>query len=549
MRGWPPNELVCLLKRCFNINHIHQTHAYIVLRGLDQHNLLLSQFIDTTSSLGFIEYAYSLFTHKANQPQLTSDDNDTLYLYNTTIKALSRSRSPRFAKQAIIVYNRIQLSGLRPDTYSFPFVLKAVVRLSELQCGRAVHSQAIATGLASEVNVVTALIQMYSSCGGCVCDARKLFDDGVGFIRGDVVVMWNAMVAGYVKIGGLENARDLFEKMPQRNVISWTALIAGYAQNNRPDDAINVFRRMQIDENVEPDEIAMLAVLSACADLGALELGEWIHNYVEKLGLNKNIIPLRNALIDMYAKSGNITKALQVFETMKHRSIITWTTIIAGLALHGLGREALDMFFRMERARVKPNEVTFIAILSACTHVGLVEMGRWYFNNMESKYGIEPRIEHYGCMVDLLGRSGYLQEALELVKRMPFEPNAAIWGSLLAASNVHCDAELGEHALLHLLQLEPHNSGNYALLSNIYATLGRWNDSGMVRKVMRDTGVKKMPGWSFIEVSNRVHEFIAGEKSHPQFNGIYEILVNINGHLKMVGHVQKGGGGLLEFDE
>ncbi|KAK7857568.1 pentatricopeptide repeat-containing protein [Quercus suber] len=490
MRRWPPNELVCLLKRCSNISHIHQTHAYLVLRGLDQHNLLLSQFIDTTSSLGFIEYAYSLFTHKTKQPQLTSDDNDTLYLYNTTIKALSRSRSPRFSKQAIIVYNRIQLSGLRPDTYSFPFVLKAVVRLSELQCGRAVHSQAIATGLASEVNVVTALIQMYSSCG-------------------DVFVML---------IGDLENARDLFEKMPQRNVISWTALIAGYAQNNRPDDAINVFRRMQIDENVEPDEIAMLAVLSACADLGALELGEWIHNYVEKLGLNKNIIPLRNALIDMYTKSGNITKALQVFETMKHKSIITWTTIIAGLALHGLGREALDMFFRMERARVKPNEVTFITVLSACTHVGLVEMGRWYFNNMESKYGIEPRIEHYGCMVDLLGRSGYLQEALELVKQMPFEPNAAIWGLFL-------------------------------LPPMFTVMLSRWNDSGMVRKVMRDTGVKKMPGGSFIEVSNRVHEFIAGEKSHPQFNGIYEILVNINGHLKMVGHVQKGGGGLLEFDE
>jgi pentatricopeptide repeat protein len=524
-------DLVYLLKRCSDLNHIFQTHGYMVLRGLDQDNLLLSRFIAATSSLGFSDYAYSVFTHKA-QPDI--------YLYNTMIKALSESLChTHSAKAAIFLYNRIRFAGLRPDTYSFPFALKAIVRLSAVRFGRVIHSQTIATGLDSQVNVVTALIQMYSSCG-CVPDAQRLFD-GVTFRD---VALWNAMVAGYAKLGDLDTARELFERMPERDVISWTAVISGYAQMSRPDEAVSVFRRMQL-EDVEPDEIAMVAVLSACAQLGALELGEWIHNYIEKHGLYK-IVPLNNALIDMYAKSGNITKALEVFQSMKHTSVITWTTIIAGLALHGLGREALDLFSRMESARVKPNEITFIAILSACSHAGLVEVGRWYFNNMGSRYGVEPQIEHYGCMIDLLGRAGYLQEARELVRQMPFEPNAAIWGSLLAASNVHGDADLGEHALRHLLNLEPHNSGNYALLSNIYAALGRWNDSGMVRKVMRDTDIKKMPGGSFIEVNNRVHEFIAGDKSHPQFNRLYEVLCTINGHLKMVGHVQKGGGGLLE---
>ncbi|KAB1227711.1 hypothetical protein CJ030_MR1G004261 [Morella rubra] len=524
-------DLESLLKRCSSLNHIYQAHGYVVLRGLDHDNFLLSRFIDVTSSLGFSSYAYSVFTH-TTQPDI--------YLYNTMIKGLSRSSS-HSPQKAILLYNRIQFAGLRPDTYSFPFVLKAVVRLSDINFGRAVHSQTIATGLDSQVNVVTALIQMYSSFG-CVADARKLFDT----VRFTDVVLWNAMVAGYAKVGDLDNAQTLFDRMPERNVISWTTVIAGYVQMNRPAEAIVVFRRMRL-EDVEPDEIAMLAVLSACAHMGALELGEWIHNSIEKNRLQK-IVPLNNALIDMYAKSGNIRKALEVFQSMKHRSVITWTTIIAGLAMHGLGREALDMFSRMERTSVKPNKITFIAILSACSHVGLLEMGRWYFNNMGSRYGIEPQIEHYGCIIDLLGRAGYLQEAQELARQMPFETNAAIWGSLLSASNLHRDAKLGEQALQHLMKLEPHNSGNYALLSNIYAALCRWNDSGMVRKVMRDIGVKKMPGGSFIEVNNRVYEFIAGDKSHPQYDSISQVLCKIKGHLKMVEHVQNGGGQQLEFD-
>ncbi|KAM7528595.1 hypothetical protein LguiB_032005 [Lonicera macranthoides] len=276
----------------------------------------------------------------------------------------------------------------------------------------------------------------------------------------------------------------------------------------------------------------MLAALSACAHLGALEVGEWIHNYVDTHGLRKTI-PLQNALIDMYAKSGNIKKATEVFKSMKQRSVVTWTTIIAGLALNGLGSEALKMFSHMERAEIRPNHVTMLAVLSACSHVGLVETGCWYFNNMDLRYGIKPKIEHYGCMIDLLGRAGRLQEAVELLIRMPFEANGAIWGCLLAASRIHGNVYLGEMALQRLVKLEPHNSGNYSLLSNIYAAFGRWNEAGVLRKVMRDTGVKKIPGGSYIDVNDRVHEFSAGHISHPQSERIYELLFQINGELKM----------------
>ncbi|KAJ8759955.1 hypothetical protein K2173_010811 [Erythroxylum novogranatense] len=531
-----PEKLVYLLSRCSNLQHIQQTHSFMLAGGLLIDKLLLGHFVDACSSLGFSHYAHSVLT-------TTLPRTNCLYFINLVIKALSSSQTT--AKAAIFLYNYIQELGLRPDTYSFPSALKAVIRISAIHTGRQLHSQSIRIGLDSELHVVTALIQMYSSFGrSFISGARHLFD---GVSSAGDVALWNAMIAGYVRIGDLECARDLFEHMPRRNVISWTSVIAGYAQMNRPHGAIAIFRRMQLD-NVEPDEIAMLAALSACAQLGALELGEWIHNYSDTHGLQK-IVALNNALIDMYAKSGNITKALQVFEGTELKNIITWTTMIAGLALHGLGKEASEMFSSMEKAGVKPNWVTFVAILSACSHSGLVQIGRWYFDSMRSTYAIEPRIQHYGCMVDLLGRAGYLQEAHEVLDQMPFETNAAIWGSLLAAANLHGDSELGYRALCHLVKLEPHNSGNYALLCNIYSSLGMWNESRIIRKVMKEKGIKKMAGISFIEVHNRVHEFIAGETSNSQFEEISEVLCKLNWELRLGRHLQKEHVGLLEFSD
>ncbi|KAK1435247.1 hypothetical protein QVD17_01008 [Tagetes erecta] len=441
---------------------------------------------------------------------------NNIYLYNTMIKA--RLVDTRI-KDAIFVYNEARDSGLSPNCYTVSFLLKGVVRLGKggLNLGKGIHCQAICYGLDTDVYVGVALIRMYACCGR-VCDARNVFDEM--YVRD--LACWNAMVSGYCKAGEVESACELFEVMPKRNVVSWTALIAGYAQANKASEAVAVFSKMQTS-GVKPDEVTMLAALSACAQLGALELGEWIHGYINKHKLYKSL-SLNNALIDMYAKSGNIKKAVEVFESMKDRCVITWTTVIAGLALHGFGKEALDMFSRMEKACVRPNDVTLIAVLSACSHGGLVESGRWYFNNMVPKYGIKPRIEHYGCMIDLLGRAGCLLEAQEVLNRMPFEPNAAIWGSLLAASRLYGNVELGQLAGQHLVKLEPHNSGNLSLLSNIYSSMGHWNESRLTRKEMRDSGVKKISGSSCIELNSTVHEFISGNGSHPQYERIFEVL-------------------------
>ncbi|CAI8605209.1 unnamed protein product [Vicia faba] len=507
-----------LLSHSTNLTHLQQTHSFMLKTCLDQNDINLSRFIHKSASLGFPNYSYSIFTSNHNRPL-------NVFVYNNIISALSSTNPTR----SLSLFKLVRNLGLSLDSYSLPYVLKAVVSLKDVVLGRQVHCVGLVTGLDSGLSTVCSVIQMYSCCGNDVSSARKLFDDFGG--NGSV---WNAMIVAYAKLGDVCNARKLFDQMPQRDkdVVSWTALISGYTQNHNPDEAIKFFQRMQL-ENVKPDEIAILAVLSACADLGALHLGEWIDNYIENHKLSK-IVPLYNSLIDMYAKSGNISKALQLFENMKHKTVITWTTMISGLALHGLGKEALHVFSCMEKeGRVKPNEVTFIAILSACSHVGLVELGRDYFMSMRSRYGIEPKIEHYGCMIDLLGRAGHLQEAKKLVLQMPFEANAAIWGSLLAASTRCGDADLAEEALRHLMVLEPHHCGNYSLLSSTYASLGRWSESWMVRKDMRNAGVEKVPGVSFIELNNIVYEFIAGDKSSIYFVDIFDVLHSLDGQLRL----------------
>ncbi|ESQ42803.1 hypothetical protein EUTSA_v10015484mg [Eutrema salsugineum] len=493
-----------------NLKTLKQAHCSMITTGLNRDNLIVAKFLDACSIAGHVRYAYTVFTNQ---------QSPNTYLHNAMIRALSLFDEPSAHAVAVSVYKKFWALCSKPDTFTFPFVLKIVVRLSDVWLGRQIHCQTVVFGFDSSVHVVTSLIQMYCVCGG-LGDARKAFDE----MRVRDVNVWNALLAGYGKMGKIDEAWSLLEMMPcwLRNALSWTCVISGFAKIGRASEAIEVFQRMLLD-NVEPDEVTLLAALSACADLGSIEFGERICSYVDHRGMNR-AVSMNNALIDMYAKSGDIKKALVEFESLNERNVVTWTTMITGLATHGLGAEALAMFNRMVKAGVKPNDVTFIAILSACSHVGLVGLGKCLFASMRWKYGIEPNIEHYGCMIDLLGRAGRIREAEEVSKRMPFEANAAIWGSLLAASNVHHDLELGERALNQLIKLEPNNSGNYMLLANLYADLGRWDESRMMRKMMKGIGVKKMAGESSIDVENRVYRFSSGDLSHPQVEMILEIL-------------------------
>ncbi|KAI4386317.1 hypothetical protein MLD38_004258 [Melastoma candidum] len=496
-----------MLDRCTNLKHLYQTHAQILVRGIIGHDdVLLSSFLVRCFSLGSPDYGLAVFTRESNP---------SVYLCNTMIKSLSDHGCP---EEALFLYNRIRGVGQSPDSYSVPFALAAVMRIPAADVGEQIHCQSIGIGLSSDVHVATALVKMYGSLG-CVGRAREVFDElsGSGY-----AALWNAMVTGYAKAGDVSMMRDLFERMPERDVISWTAVVTGYAQLGRPSEAIKVFRRM-LGEGIEPDQVVMLAAMSACSQLGAATLGNWICCFVNRHRLKKSI-SFQNAVIDMYAKTGNIAKATEVFDTMKSRSVVSWTTMISGLAFHAKGGEALKVFSRMQREKIQPNKITFIAVLSACSHSGLYELGRGFLNAMRSKYGIEPEIEHYGCIVDLLGRGGYLQEAQGVVKSMPLEANAAIWGSLLHAASIYDDLKLGKKTLHHLTKLEPWNSGNYAILSNVLAHSGRWDDSGRLRKVMKEAGIYKIPGRSSIELNDEVHEFSADDQSHSSADSIYKVL-------------------------
>lgn len=377
------------------------------------------------------------------------------------------------------------------------------------------------------IPLANALIDMYVKCGD-LAEAKMLFDG----MDDRTMVSWTTMVVGYARFGYLDAARRLFYEIPEKDVVPWNALIGAYVQAKSGKEALSLFHEMQA-RNVKPDEVTMVNVLSACAQLGALDVGIWIHNYIEKHNLTLNVA-LGTALVDMYAKCGNITKALRVFHKIPSRNALTYTSIIGGLALHGDVQDALSIFLEMIDVGLMPDKVTFLGILSACCHGGLVEQGRQFFSQMSSKFKIVPELKHYSCMVDLLGRAGLLEEAIELIEAMPLKADAVIWGALFFACRIHKNVELGERAAVKLLELDPGDSGIYVLLANIYVEANMWHKAGEVRKVMRERGVDKTPGCSSIELNGNVYEFIVRDKSHSQSNQIHACLIQLTKQMKLV---------------
>ncbi|XP_042479209.1 pentatricopeptide repeat-containing protein At5g48910 isoform X1 [Macadamia integrifolia] len=326
----------------------------------------------------------------------------------------------------------------------------------------------------------------------------------------------------------------VFEGMPEKNIVVWNSKISGYSLKGSPCQAIDIFREMLL-LNVGVDRFTISSVLSACAQLGALELGNWVRQFAE----NNKIwdVFVGTSLIDMYAKCGFISMAREVFDQMPQRSVATWNVMFSGYASHGQAQNALDLFFEMEKSGARPDSVTFLAILNACAHVGLVEDGNRFFKVMLEHWKIVPKVEHYGCMVDLLGRGGLLREAKELIMTMQIEPNIIVWGALLSACSIHGNVEIGEWAANHVLNLDPTDGGSYVLLSNVYAAAQRFDGVKSVRKLMAEREVWKPPGCSMIEVGGIVHEFVVANRTHPRSEEIYSVLSELSRRLKMAGYV------------
>ncbi|XP_010065411.2 putative pentatricopeptide repeat-containing protein At5g40405 [Eucalyptus grandis] len=514
------------------LRELRQIHAHLLLNGLLTDPHLSGQFVAAIALRNPDNLDYS-------GRVLDRCEEPTLFSLNSMIRVHSKGPTPQ---KSFHFYGRIRRRGLSPDNYTFSFLVRACAQLLARGVGEAVHGALVRHGFESDPHVQSGLINMYAEMGSLE-SCRRVFG---GILDHDVVCQ-TAMLSASAKLGDVAFAKKLFDEMPERDTVTWNAMIAGYAQCGEPRQALNLFHEMQL-EGVKVNEPSMVPVLSACTQLGVLDQGRWAHAYIEKNRLRMTLT-LGTALIDMYAKCGDMDKAMEVFWGMKERNVYTWSSAMNGLAMNGAGKECLELFSLMKKDGVLPNEVTFVSVLRGCSVVGLVEEGCKHFVSMTELYGIQPELEHYGCMVDLYGRAGRLNEALKFINDMPVEPHAGAWGALLNASKIHKNMEIGELASRKMLELEAKSHGAYVLLSNIYAENKSWEGVSHVRQVMKSRGVKKLPGCSVVEVDGEVHEFFVGDNSHQMYNEIKVMLGEIFRRLRLSGYMADTNPVLFDIEE
>nr|GEW16995.1 hypothetical protein [Tanacetum cinerariifolium] len=414
-----------------------------------------------------------------------------------------------------------------PDKRTYPSVFKAYAEMGLVRNGGELHGRVVKLGLQNDGYVCNSIVYMYASCG-CFGEAFKVFGDGEGMD----VVAWNTMIICLGKYGRVDEARELFDEMPESSYVSWNSMISGYVRTGKWVEAMGLFGVMQA-EKIKPSEFTVVSLLNASAQLGALKQGEWICEYIRKNEVEMNVIVV-TAIINMYCKCGSVERAWEVFESAPVKGLSCWNSMIMGLAIHGCENDAIELFSRLEESDVKPDDVSFIGVLMACSHSGLVDKSKYYFSLMKAKYKIEPSLKHYGCMIDVLGRSGLLKEAETLVKSMPMKPDAIIWGSLLSSCRSYGDVKMGHWASRNLIDLGEDESSAYVLLSNVYAAGGDFEMAIQERVLMKDKKVEKTPGCSSIEVNGVVHEFVAGGRLHPRIEDIHFLLENLTLMLKDV---------------
>ncbi|GAB2290807.1 hypothetical protein Dimus_025075 [Dionaea muscipula] len=510
---------------------LKQLHSHLIKTKTPLSLLPLTRVASVCAFTPSFFYAHQIF-ERTGKP--------AIIVWNSCLREFAEGDCPF---DAILLFNRMLQFNVCPDKFTLSFVLKACTALLDISHGRVVHGFIEKLGFRPDVFLENPVVHLYASCGA-IEDARLLFEK----MSERDVGSWNIMINQMVKMRDVDGAYGLFTQMPDRNVRSWTSMISGFVQCGKPREAIDLFIKMEEEEGLPPSEVTVVAVLAACADLGALDVGKRVHQYSNLCGYNRNV-RICNTAIDMYVKCGCLEDARDVFYEMKDRTVVSWSAMISGLAMHGQAEEALGLFYEMIEHGIKPNGVTFLGLLYACSHMGLVDEGRKFFDIMTRDYTITPKIEHYGCMVDLYSRAGLLEEAHEFIKKMPMSPNGVVWRALLGGCKVHLNTELAEEAFRNLFELDPLNDGYYVVLSNIYAESRRWEDVARVRKLMRDMGVKKTLAWSSITVDGVTHEFVAGDSSHPKAEEIYQGWDKLLPEMTRLGYVPNTSVVLLDMNE
>lgn len=580
-----------LLKVCgdnADLRRGKEIHGQVITNGFSSNVFAMTGVVNLYAKCRQIEDAYKMFDRMPERD---------LVCWNTIIAGFAQNG---LAKMALDLVLRMQEEGQKPDSITVVTVLPATANIGSWRIGKLIHGYAIRAGFELLVNISTALVDMYSKCGS-VGTARLIFDR----MKQRTVVSWNSMIDGYVQSGDPEEAMSIFQKMLDegveptnvtvmealhacadlgdlergkfvhklvdelklgydvsvknslismyskckrvdlaakvfeglqgKTIVSWNAMILGYAQNGRVNEALNHFCGMQ-SQNIKPDSFTLVSVIPALAELSVTRQAKWMHGLVIRNCLDKNVFVM-TALVDMYAKCGAIRTARKLFDTMEERHVTTWNAMIDGYGTHGLGKDAVELFNDMQQGTIKPNDITFLCVISACSHSGLVEEGLRFFSSMKEDYGLEPAMDHYGAMVDLLGRAGQLNKAWDFIQDMPVEPGITVFGAMLGACKIHKNVELGERAAKKLFELNPDEGGYHVLLSNIYATASMWDKMAKVRTMMEKTGLQKTPGCSLVELKNEVHSFYSGSTIHPQSKRIYAFLETLGEDIKAAGYV------------
>ncbi|KAF8389629.1 hypothetical protein HHK36_024148 [Tetracentron sinense] len=462
-------------------------HSYCVRRGIDKDLVVGTALLDMYAKCKCLASVQTIFNFMGDKNEVTWSSMIGAYVLCDHMR------------EALGLFDQMMLKdALNPTPVSLGSVLRACAKLIDVSRGRKIHCYAIKSGLVLEIMVGNTLLSMYAK-GGMIDDAIRFFNE-----------------------------------MESKDTVSYSAIISGCVQNGNAEEGLLTFHKMQLS-GIDPDLATMVGVLPACAHLAALQQGRYNHCYVIVRGFASDTT-IGNALIDMYSKCGRIDFARKVFDRILERDIVSWNSMIAGYGINGLGMEALLLFQDLQAVDVKPDDVTFICLLSACSHSGLVTEGKHWFYVMSQDFNIVPRMEHCICMVDLLGRGGLLDEACDFIQRMSFEPDVRVWGALLGACRIHNNIELGEEVSEKIQRLGPEGTGNFVLLSNIYGAAGRWDDAAHVRIVQRDTGFKKSPGCSWVEIKGTVHAFVGGDQSHPQSKGISKKLEELLVEMKKLGY-------------
>ncbi|KAJ4962144.1 hypothetical protein NE237_022083 [Protea cynaroides] len=533
-----PADVFLAQKNSQNIQETQQLHAQLIVSGLlNRHPAATKKLIESYALIPNINYASSVF-ESINSP--------SIFMYNTMIRCLILSNLPF---HSVILYQRMFSDGVVPDNHTYTFVLKACSKATSLFEGKQVHCQILKASLKpspATTHIHSSLIHMYANAND-LCSAERVLLEFFKENGNEDTLVLNSMLTGYVRNGCVGNARQVFERMSVKDDASWSAMISGFAHNGMYVEALDVFREMIVSGTMPPNESALVSLLSACAQLGALNQGRWIHAYVKRSRI-KLSVRLCTALVDLYAKCGSVDNGYQVFEKIPRRDVVAWGVMISGLAMHGRAEECFKLFDEMLAEGIHPNAIIFVAILSACSHAGCVEAGCYYFERMSREFGIKPSIEHYGCMVDLLGRAGCLAEAEELIVSMPEKPNAIIWGALLGACRIHKDLRRGERAFRQLIELEPRSGDRFKLAGHMFAATGEEVDAMKVRKLIKGKELQTTQGCSFIEIDGRVHEFVVGDINHSEAREIYLMLEEMMKKIEKAGFIASGEG-VVDMEE